>query len=70
MKTVGELKKWLANKPDELPVELMIETENCQYQFPLNDVAWSTDGEGGPPKYIILMHEKWGAERATGPKPE
>lgn len=61
MKTVGELKKWLSDKDDSLPVELMIETEDeggCQYQLPMNDVAVHHSHTGSQ-KYVVIMHEKW-----------
>jgi len=44
--------------PPDAEVDLMIEVnepEECQYQFPANDIA--SDGEK-----VIIMHEKWGVK--------
>lgn len=41
---------------DSWDIELMIETQSCQYQSRMNDVAVANrySGQG----YIVLMHEK------------
>lgn len=56
MKTVGDLKAWLANVNDNVHVELLIETEDCQYAAPMNDVAFVTRN-GIEQRYVIIMHE-------------
>lgn len=56
MKTVGDLKGWLEKIDDNLPVQLMIETDNCQFEYPMNDVAIVTR-KGIEQRYIIIMHE-------------
>jgi len=56
MKTVGELRLWLAGLDDSVRIELLIETEDCQYQYPMNDVALVTR-KGIEQKYVVIMHE-------------
>ena len=56
MKTVGELKAWLSEVNDNCPVEILIETEDCQYQYPMNDVAFVTR-KGIEQRYVVIMHE-------------
>jgi hypothetical protein len=56
MKTVGDLKSWLTDKGDDLPVQILIETEGCQYQYPMNDVALVVRN-GVEQRYIVIMHE-------------
>lgn len=59
--TVQDLKVWLANKPDAAPVRLMIETENCQYDFPLTGMALgrrNSEGRIYEGHYVVLMSER------------
>jgi hypothetical protein len=58
IKTVQQLREWLANKPGGAKIEVMIEHQGTQYQFDANDFAYS---EG---KSVIIMHEKWTGEHA------
>lgn len=51
---IKDLKKWLKDKPDKAEVSIMIETEDCQYQYDANDIAMVY----GPNPYIVIMHEK------------
>lgn len=56
MKTVGDLKAWLQNINDTLPVHILIETEDCQYEYPMNDLAvWTR--RGIEQSYVVIMHE-------------
>lgn len=68
MKTLNDLRYWINGYGvEDLPVEIMIETDDCQYQFPLTDIALVVDRNGVGHK-IVLMHEKWKGK--TGSKPE
>lgn len=59
MKTVGELRAWLQKiDSDDLPVHLMIETEECQYQYEMNDAALVIRN-GIEQRFVVLMHETW-----------
>jgi hypothetical protein len=54
--TVKALRDWLADKPDDAKVRVMIESKVCQYDFPATDVAISKKMDGSIPS-IIIMHE-------------
>lgn len=64
--TVGDLKDRLLDLPQDLPIDLMIETDKCQYQYPLDSVAVSTryvnGSDEGKMVKVILIYEK----RTTG----
>lgn len=55
-KTVGQLKKWLEKMDDKMLIEILIETEACQFQYPVNDMALVIRN-GVEQSYVVLMHE-------------
>jgi hypothetical protein len=62
VKTVQQLREWLANKPGGAVVEVLIEHGQCQYQFEANDFAFVQSKEAGGDR-IVIMHEKWDGEK-------
>jgi len=56
--TAGDLKKWLQDKPDDAPIEIMIENAGVQYQFPANDVAASIKYPENKISYLVIIHEE------------
>lgn len=49
----------------EAEVNVMIETDSCQYEFPANDIAYSSSSRG---ERVIIMHEKWNGNEINGDK--
>lgn len=58
---VGQLKAFLKKMPDDADVDVLIEN-TAQWQFPLNDVAYSLRSNK-----VILMHEKWNGNTDSQP---